>query len=585
MSNPGRTHRGKSAPFPLDAYQPAQNPKNLLVQFLGEDGRSAEFDLSCLPLPEWREAVATSWAYRTGPFGSLRTRASANAAWNPVQRFMRFLATLKDSPIRPEDLTKEHIHAYLRERILAGNETAAKLELRLIALVFDCPPLSHRVSQAARAELRPFVRHRRTAVSGYSDGELARLLDAAQQEAHILQHRLKDQMNLNDPALPTAKYATQPSSHTNWLELKQQGALHFVVKSDLISLLVLAVHHTGLNVETIKELPAQHRIIEDRVVELEVIKRRRGSGRWYTTVTWEIGSAKNRLKTPGGIYLWLHKLMAPARAQSPDPTQLWAIWHGQKNQDGTFGTCINPFYNDLGGDLRPGNWPQKYNLLADTIENVVDSQPPVPLKLSFNRLKTSADVRRTRKLGGHLPSAAKSNSTRVLFSNYLSGDQSTIEWAHDLMGQTFSEIEKSAWAHHQQTLAAMGSSRLHVIENSTHGGTPSEPRYQTTWTECTDHTHHPISGRKCKASFLDCFHCGNCVITGEHLPRIMALLKALELRRDQLDQELWWNKYGPTWAAINFEVLPKFSPNEVEFALQNSTDSLLDLVEPRWEQP
>jgi hypothetical protein len=50
--------------------------------------------------------------------------------------------------------------------------------------------------------------------------------------------------------------------------------------------------------------------------------------------------------------------------------------------------------------------------------------PELPT-VSFNRIKTTADARRTRALGGHLPSAAKSNTAQVLFRNYLSPDQAT----------------------------------------------------------------------------------------------------------------------------------------------------------------
>jgi hypothetical protein len=45
-----------------------------------------------------------------------------------------------------------------------------------------------------------------------------------------------------------------------------------------------------------------------------------------------------------------------------------------------------------------------------------DADPP-RFGLDFNRLKTSIDVRRTRQMGGHLPSAARSNTVPVLFSN------------------------------------------------------------------------------------------------------------------------------------------------------------------------
>ena len=68
-------------------------------------------------------------------------------------------------------------------------------------------------------------------------------------------------------------------------------------------------------IETIKELPAEHRVLEDRAVELRPTKRRRGATRWYDTVTWEIGPSGKELHTPGGIYLLLHRLTRGDRAR------------------------------------------------------------------------------------------------------------------------------------------------------------------------------------------------------------------------------------------------------------------------------
>ncbi|WP_327321350.1 hypothetical protein OG735_01815 [Streptomyces sp. NBC_01210] len=48
-----------------------------------------------------------------------------------------------------------------------------------------------------------------------------------------------------------------------------------------------------------------------------------------------------------------------------------------------------------------------------------------------------------------------------------------------------------------------------------------------------------MTGRACRASFLDCFHCGNCVVTPDHLPRLLALLDAMDKRRRQMDEQVW----------------------------------------------
>jgi hypothetical protein len=59
---------------------------------------------------------------------------------------------------------------------------------------------------------------------------------------------------------------------------------------------------------------------------------------------------------------------------------------------------------------------------------------------------------------------------------------------------------------------------------------------------------------------------GNCLITRDQLPRLLALLDALEQRRQEMPLSAWWRRYGPTWAAIRHQVLPEFSPAEVKAA-------------------
>ena len=101
-----------------------------------------------------------------------------------------------------------------------------------------------------------------------------------------------------------------------------------------------------------------------------------------------------------------------------------------------------------------------------------------------------------------------------------------------------------------------------------------------TGTTCVDHDHHPITNQPCTASFLDCFHCGNCLITAEHLPALLSLLQALAKRRERLSEQEWWIRYGMAWAAIRHDVLTKFSPQEVEHAaFATPVDDLLDLVD------
>ena len=87
----------------------------------------------------------------------------------------------------------------------------------------------------------------------------------------------------------------------------------FVTLRDLPPLMLPAAALSERNGETIKELPARHRLLEDRAVELVIVKRRRGARRWFETVTWEIGPPGRELHTPGGFYLLMRELTARSR--------------------------------------------------------------------------------------------------------------------------------------------------------------------------------------------------------------------------------------------------------------------------------
>ena len=499
--------------------------------------------------------------------------------------------------------------------------------MRDLGKVFLTAPLRDLVPPAALDRLRERTSGRLTPRSGYSDAELARIVTAARSDVARVRERLAVTADLlhryqQDPdqfsggereraatlaAVARTGVVVVPFTGVSQAmvaryELARQV---FVTRPDLVPMLVLLVALTGWNVETIKDLPAEHRVIEGLAVEVQLTKRRRGSRRWHRTVTWEIGPPSRELHTPGGFYLLLHRLMAPSRAL-PGTPGFWAVWHNRGGPQGLDQGCRNPFGQNLDAVLYPARWAGSHALRADQRASASTqvapggtAAEPAMLRLDFNRLKTSIDVRRTRQLGGHLPSAARTNTMPVLFSSYLRGDQTTIDWAQGVVSEAFADVEQSALAAHRRALEPSGRATLEVVPAgdpvralSDAGLEPATARraaagdLDTAWAACRDHEHHPLTGKRCAVSFLDCFHCANCLITHAHLPRLLSLLDAFEARRPQMSGEAWWTRYGPAWAAIRFDVLPKFSEAEVHQASSvKPRDSLLDLVEPRWEHP
>ncbi|WP_100483866.1 hypothetical protein [Mycobacteroides abscessus] len=620
--------------LPTGTYEPpavvTSRPDGLTVHFHGEDGRRFDYVVGALPLTGWHSAVAASLSGRLGPEGVRRTRASADDLWGTVRRFLRFLSELPEPPSAPSLLTVTHLDGFLKHRSKRIGPRSAAREFGDLAGVlrseaFDDIPARSRdylLRRHSVGQLQPRP--------GYSDNEFNQLQRAARADVAAIRDRIRSGQDLlarfvrdADALSPQHRHLAEqlsviaesgivpvgPGSMTTVLPERITMAAHlFLTLPDLAPLLVLLVAVTGHNIETIKELPAEHRVLEGRAVELQVIKRRRGRQHWHSTVTWEIGPPGRELHTPGGLYLLLHELTSAGREFVKTAHTIWNVWGNGHRLAGGQGMASllehrDPFANSLNGaTLRLDRWAARHALTLDASVDAEDLTgvplDPQPLPVSFNRIRTSVEVRRTRRMGGHLPSAARTNSVPVLFSSYLRGDPTLIDWAQQVVGEAFVDAEQSALAAHRRALEAAGGA-ITVISgpvDTEHlqqaGLDPATGRravdgeLDTAWAECVDHDHHPGTGRPCRASFLDCFHCGNCLVTRNDLPRLLALLEALAGRRQELSEQDWWHRYGSSWAAIRHDILVKFTPAELDRAAANKpVDARLDLVEQPWQKP
>lgn len=456
-----------------------------------------------------------------------------------------------------------------------------------------------------------------TSAGGYSNGEWDRLAAAARADSARIAKRIRAAEDLlrrfrTAPGDLAAEERSRgevldamaatgvvpafsgfPGDH----ERRVLASQLFLTWQDLAPLMVLLGILTARNGETLKELPAKHRIVEGRAVELEVIKRRRGSKHWFQTATWEIGPPNRELHTAGGAYLLLLELTARSRGFCGSSSAICFWRNGHRS-----GIAVTkeerwaPFELDLrlAGSIDLHGWAKSRPLLADADDDRGERRT---LQVTFNRIKTTADARRTKQMGGHLPSAAKTNTAQVLFTNYLAADEATRTWAEEVMAEALVDAEQAAIQAHQAAMQSRGGAPTVVpgpasperlgeaglgegTANDLHSGD-----LDTAWTACADHDRHPATGTVCGDSFLDCFHCGNCLVTRDHLPRLVALLDALGERRQQISELDWWKRYGPAWVAVKRDILAKFDPAEIADArARQPADALLDLVEPPWEQ-
>ncbi|PPJ25648.1 hypothetical protein C5F51_22750 [Nocardia nova] len=612
----GSTRAGRPATLPEGVYEPPrpEQTRALVVAFHGEDGRSRDFGFAELPLPQWHSVLAQALSERIGPQGARRTHASARSSWASLVRFVRFLAALPEPPATPAALTIEHLDRFRAHR----EQTVGDLcwmDFREICLLAKSPALESLLDAPVRDYMRrrtEWWQNKRVAPPGYSDGELNRIVRAARADVAQIRDRIRagrglvaryrlDPREISPEERPLAQQLSEIAATGVVPRLagfpQQPARLNlaeklFLSQRDLCPVMTLLVAVTGRNVETLKELPVQHRVLEERAVELRVVKRRRGPRHWHETVSWEIGEPGRELHTPGGLYLLVHELTGPGRALLTDPGRIWAIWRNAVNGNplAVIAEHCDPYAVGLHAvNVLPNHWAARHELAADTTGDA----PAAPLRLDFRRLKRSIEVRHTRQMGGHLPSSVRTNSIPVLFSSYLRGDPTVVEWAHDTVSAAVADAEESALAAHRRALTRAGG-HLRIITTATPTIEPeradtdnaSAATTSTAWSECLDHNHHPATGKPCRATFLDCFHCGNCMISAQHLPRLLALLDALSIRRQQMSEHDWWRRYGSAWAAIRHDILAKFTPAEIENASTiKPDDALLDLVEQPWQQP
>jgi hypothetical protein len=577
------TRRGRPSPRPDGGYEPpplvTETPAGVEVTVIGEDARRRTFTTNGLPLPLWHRPLAHAFAQCTGPHGTLRTTGSAAHVWFALRVFLNSLNSMADKPRTPEKLTTRHLEHYLLERRGAVRPITVAKQLRSVRLVLRQVQPSELLATEVLSWLdRRTPSGRLAPSSGYSEREFDAIMAAARSDVVAIRNRLRNGQRLaqlSEPELAELDEAQRELAATLkgvaatgivptiWRsqgladspEMHQLAGHLFLRHCDLGPLLTLAVGLSGRNVETIKDLTADHDVLEGEAVRVGLTKRRRGPDNTFETVYWEIGNPSRHLRTPGGFYLLIHQLTQLSRTFS-GTASLWSIWTTRNRHVGLFDIGLNQ-------DHGTRAWRRNHDLLADDGE---------PLIITMPRLKKTVEVRTTRAAGGHLPSSTRSNSMPVLFSNYLRGDESVKEWAADVVTAALTDVEADARFAHARVLASTSSGQPDMSEISPDPSLPHDTarallagELETACVACADIDHSPLSGgRRCAVSFLMCLHCQNALVTHAHIPRLKALHEWLLGQRNIIDLETWWRRYGVTWRAITEHIRPKFTPTEWE---------------------
>ncbi|MEU0664299.1 hypothetical protein [Streptomyces lavendulocolor] len=212
-SRPARPGTGRTSVMPDGPYEAPAPPEDavrtLKVHFTGEDGRTFEYDISKLRHPPFHPYFASAFAHRTGPTGTLRTRASADGDFTAMRQFLGFIAALPNPPKSIGELSPRHLDRFRFEKLRTTTEAGVRTQMVLIHAILRTITPSDALSEDLREYLgrRNLVSKLKTApVPGYSDREFKAILTAARSDVVAIRDRIRAGEKL------LATYRTAPDS-------------------------------------------------------------------------------------------------------------------------------------------------------------------------------------------------------------------------------------------------------------------------------------------------------------------------------------------------------------------------------------
>jgi hypothetical protein len=490
------------------------------------------------------------------------------------------------------EVSLAHVRAYEKHRHKAVADPYTELRA-LYALLAELPE-RHSMNGDALTFLGR-RRRRRTpeGVGGFADDALRSLVAAALVDVRAIIARVREGRELlaawrNGDDVSDADARLAAALH----EMDKDGAVHApagekdslrnkldvarrlcLTYSDLTPLMVLMVSASGRNSESIKELPIEHRVRSDGLVAVLVVKRRRSQTEQANLDLWQVGTGSRALLRTGSLYQAVLDLTELTRRHSGSD-RLFTVWTNPHRKSARSRKGGGSHYAwETGLDAAPlelKEWVARHGLTEDG----------EPLNLTFNRVRTSVEVRRTRSLGGHLPSAARSNSQEVLYESYLRPDPHIQEWKDDVLSEAFEDAE-ALITHGSLTWLGEADADTTASVGPRLSADASE---QTGYLGCINILRSPFDkDGACTQTALVCFRCPNAVFSETNLPALLHLKDELVQRHEQLSTDDWGRAYGGTWKIVTEKILPSFSPAQLAVAKTSAQDTVpLRFLEERW---
>ncbi|MFG2235934.1 hypothetical protein ACGFNX_39075 [Streptomyces sp. NPDC048723] len=567
---------GHRASLPDPSWQPPQrgvlpDGGGTLARFLEESGRrSRTYDFSKFKvahaLQQW---LARSFSRRVGTARTSSKRLqTAEGHFYSASGFAEVLAGCEPQPTSPQDLTEEHIQAYVDH--YEGRHVQHDYVKRLRTLLRDDPELP----EAARQALLN-VRTKGPGVErpgAYPDADWQAIMTAARRDIRLAWERIEAGRRLlvrwraDDPSLSprqvevgslldifdrTGELPRLPSGNHNNAVLRAGGFRVLaprlcLTRAEATAFCLLLAALTAENFGTVAAWPAAHfhpggAREEERILLIEEAKPRRGPDREHMIAALEdlpseladlfgASAEEHRLmRSPLRLYQLLLSLSELPRRHSGESAAFVSLYLASGKTGSSWG---------LGTDASDVlAWARSHGFPA--ARNAAPGGPPA---VDVNRIRQTALERRRHPVA---------HSRRTHNDLYLKGSRTVQADSRRVVAAALRQEVAKARA--VQTVPVFTADFVAQARQDLAGAAAQvglEPQSlkellgaqrDTATVGCVDHLASPVAepGQPCPASFLDCLSCENARALPHQLPIQLAVRDGILQRRPNLDPAMW----------------------------------------------